>query len=87
MILVFGSFILGGQLVIKQFGLGLAGGILIDALVIRMAIVPSLMFFLGRSNWWFPRSLDRMLPHIGVEPPQPTSATGDPDGPQRRVTV
>jgi len=86
MILVFGSFILGGQLVIKQFGLGLAGGILIDALVIRMAIVPSLMFFLGRSNWWFPQRLDRILPHIGVEAPQATPA-GDPEGPHDLIKV
>ncbi|HUY64489.1 MAG TPA: MMPL family transporter [Acidimicrobiales bacterium] len=54
MILVFGSFILGGERVIKEFGLGLAGGILVDAVVIRMAIVPALMFLLGRANWWFP---------------------------------
>ena len=41
MILVFGSFILGGKRVIKEFGIGLAGGILVDAVFIRMAIVPS----------------------------------------------
>jgi RND superfamily putative drug exporter len=67
MILVFGSFILGGERVIKEFGLGLAGGILIDALVIRMAIVPALMLLCGRSNWWFPAWLDKTLPHIGLE--------------------
>jgi RND superfamily putative drug exporter len=67
MILVFGSFILGGERVIKEFGLGLAGGILVDAAVIRMAIVPSLMILLGRANWWFPRGLDRTLPHIGLD--------------------
>jgi RND superfamily putative drug exporter len=67
MILVFGSFILGGQRVIKEFGLGLAAGILIDAVVIRMTIVPALMFVLGKSNWWFPDWLDRMLPHLSVD--------------------
>ena len=67
MILVFGSFILGGQRVIKEFGLGLAGGILIDAVVIRMAIVPSVMILMGKSNWWFPRWLDRILPNIGID--------------------
>jgi RND superfamily putative drug exporter len=67
MILVFGSFVLGGQVVIKEFGLGLAGGILIDAVFIRMAVVPSVMMMLGKSNWWFPKSLDRMLPHLSVE--------------------
>jgi RND superfamily putative drug exporter len=68
MILVFGSFILGGERVIKEFGLGLAAGILMDALLIRMAIVPSLMFLCGKANWWFPRWLDRALPRLSVEP-------------------
>jgi RND superfamily putative drug exporter len=68
MILVFGSFILGGQPVIKVFGLGLAAGILVDAIIIRMAIVPAVMFLLGRSNWWFPRRLDRVLPRLSVDP-------------------
>jgi RND superfamily putative drug exporter len=67
MILVFGSFILGGERVIKEFGLGLAGGILVDAVVIRMAVVPSVMLLIGKTNWWFPKSLDRILPHIGFE--------------------
>jgi putative drug exporter of the RND superfamily len=67
MILVFGSFILGGERVIKEFGLGLAGGILVDAVVIRMAVVPSVMLVIGKANWWFPKSLDRILPHIGFE--------------------
>ena len=67
MILVFGSFILGGQAVIKEFGIGLAGGILVDAVFIRMAVVPSLMMLLGKANWWFPKSLDRILPQLSVE--------------------
>ena len=54
MILVFGSFILGGNRVIKEFGIGLAGGILVDAILIRMAIVPSIMMLFGKANWWFP---------------------------------
>ena len=65
MILVFGSFILGGGRVIKEFGVFLAGGILIDAVMIRMAIVPAVLLLTGRSNWWFPRVLDRRLPPIG----------------------
>ena len=55
MILVFGSFILGGERVIKEFGIGLAGGILVDAVFIRMAVVPSIMMLFGKANWWFPR--------------------------------
>ena len=73
MILVFGAFILGGLTVIKEFGLGLAGGILVDAVVIRMAVVPSVMLLIGRPNWWFPSWLDRVIPHIGVSRHQPVA--------------
>jgi RND superfamily putative drug exporter len=76
MILVFGSFILGGELVIKQFGLGLAAGILMDAILIRMAIVPALMFIIGKANWWFPGWLDRFLPHLSVDPEIPVAPQG-----------
>ena len=84
MILVFGSFILGGLLVIKQFGLGLAAGILMDAILIRMAIVPSVMFLIGKANWWFPGWLDRILPHVSVDPdlqPDAPGGPGEPGGP------
>lgn len=74
MILVFGSFMFGGLRVIKEFGLGLAGGILFDAVVIRMAIVPALMFLFGNSNWWFPAWLDRRVPRLGIEPPEDVAA-------------
>lgn len=67
MILVFASFIFGGDLVTKQFGLGLAAAVLIDAIVIRSALVPALMLLLGNANWWFPAWLDRALPHITIE--------------------
>jgi RND superfamily putative drug exporter len=85
MILVFGSFILGGLVVIKEFGIGLAGGILVDAVFIRMAVVPSIMMMLGKANWWFPKGLDRVLPHLSVEADDlatvPVAATvpADPD--------
>jgi RND superfamily putative drug exporter len=79
MILVFGAFILGGERVIKEFGLGLAGGILIDAFFIRMAIVPALMFLLGKSNWWFPKWLDRILPRVSVDPELDEAAEGPSD--------
>jgi RND superfamily putative drug exporter len=67
MILVFGSFVLGGEIVIKEFGLGLAGGILVDAFVIRLVVVPAIMSLLGRSTWWFPTWLDRILPNFAFE--------------------
>jgi RND superfamily putative drug exporter len=71
MIVVFGSFILLGQPIIKEFGLGLATAILVDAVVVRSALVPALMQMLGRANWWFPGWLDRLLPHLHVESEEP----------------
>jgi len=68
MILVFGSFIFGGELIIKEFGVGLAAGVIVDALIIRMAVVPSLMQLLGKANWWYPRWLDKITPRISVDP-------------------
>ena len=63
MILVFGSFLLGGEQVIEGVRLwGWRQGILMDAVLIRMAIVPAVMFLFGDANWWFPKSLDRILP-------------------------
>lgn len=47
--------------------LGLGASILIDASVIRLLIVPATMFLLGRYNWWTPRWLDRILPHLDPE--------------------
>ncbi|MCK9899999.1 MMPL family transporter [Frankia sp. Cpl3] len=69
MTLVFASFILGDERVIKLFGLGLALAIAIDAFVIRTVLVPALMHLFGRANWWLPRSLDRVIPHLSVESP------------------
>ena len=70
MILVFASFVLGDSRVIKEFGLGLAAGIVMDAIVIRSGLVPAAMLLLGRANWWFPRWLDRALPRISVDIPE-----------------
>ncbi len=68
MICVFGSFVIGDPLrVLKVFGLGLAAAILIDASLVRLVLVPSVMELLGRANWYMPRWLDRVVPRLGVE--------------------
>ena len=68
MICVFGSFVIGDPLrILKVFGLGLAASILIDASLVRLILVPSVMELLGRSNWYMPRWLDRIVPTLGVE--------------------
>ena len=67
MILVFGSFLLGGQRVLQEFGFGLGFAVLVDALVIRSILVPALMHFIGPANWALPGWLDRILPRVAVE--------------------
>jgi RND superfamily putative drug exporter len=67
MILVFGSFVFGGSVIIKQFGIGLASAIVIDAFIIRTVLVPSLMHLFGEANWWLPGWLSRVIPRLHVE--------------------
>ncbi len=67
MISVFISFAFGGQRIIAEFGIGLGGAVLMDAFILRTVLVPALMHFIGRANWWMPRWLDRIVPHVAVE--------------------
>jgi RND superfamily putative drug exporter len=67
MILVFGSFALGDDRVIKLFGIGLASAVFFDAVIIRCLLVPAIMELLGRKAWWLPSWLDRRLPRIQIE--------------------
>ena len=66
MVSVYTSFILNGQPVVKEFGLGLAAAIAIDATIVRCVLVPSVMVLLGKRNWWLPRFM-RGLPRVGIE--------------------
>ena len=50
-----------------MFGLGLAVAVAVDATVVRMVLVPSLMQIFGRANWWFPEWLGRVVPKITIE--------------------
>jgi len=72
MIVVFLAFVFGGFRVIAEFGLGLAAAVMIDAFILRTVLVPALMHTLGNSNWFLPRWLDRILPHVSIEPPDRT---------------
>jgi putative drug exporter of the RND superfamily len=71
MIVVFGAFLLSPDRMLKQFGLGLAVAVLLDALVIRCVIVPAVLRILGTNAWWLPRWLDRVLPRIALERDEP----------------
>jgi RND superfamily putative drug exporter len=64
---VFGGFVLVDDPVIKSMGFALAVGVLIDAFVVRMTIVPAVMSLLGRAGWWLPRWLARVLPNVDIE--------------------
>lgn len=64
---VFGGFILMPDPIIKSMGFALAIGVLVDAFIVRMALVPAVMSLLGRAAWWLPRFVDRMLPNLDIE--------------------
>jgi RND superfamily putative drug exporter len=67
MISVFAAFILGDNVTVKMFGVGLSIAVFLDATLVRMVLVPSTMSLLGSANWWLPRWLDRVLPHLDLE--------------------
>ena len=68
MFCVFASFVIKDPLhILKVFGLGLATAVLVDATIVRMMLVPSIMEILGPVNWWMPAWMDRSIPTIGVE--------------------
>ena len=67
MVSVFGGFIFAESTMIRSIGFGLAFGVLVDAFVVRMLLMPALMHLLGRSAWWIPRWLDRIMPNVDVE--------------------
>jgi RND superfamily putative drug exporter len=82
MIAVFVAFVTYPEPVTKMVGLGLAVAVLVDATVVRMLLVPSLMVLMGRANWWLPRWLDRILPRVHIEgPEEPSQPTREEPAP------
>jgi RND superfamily putative drug exporter len=67
---VFWAFVLSDDRTVKSFGLGLGVAILVDALIVRMLMVPAIMHLLGRRAWYIPRWLDRILHNLTIEPPE-----------------
>jgi putative drug exporter of the RND superfamily len=70
MVLVFASFALGDDRIIKLFGLGLASAVFFDAVIIRCLLVPAIMEILGRTAWYAPAWLEKRLPNLAIEPPE-----------------
>ncbi|MEZ5092063.1 MMPL family transporter [Nocardioides sp.] len=77
MVAVFAAFIPSPDVVLKVIGVGMASAIFIDATIVRMLLVPAVMYLLGRANWWMPAWLGRLLPELHVE--------GHPEEHLRRV--
>ncbi len=67
MIAVFGGFVLGDLRAIKLFGIGLASAVFVDAFLLRTVLVPSVMHLIGKANWYFPKSLEKITPHVAID--------------------
>ena len=67
MVCVFTSFVLSGNPVVKEFGVGLAVAIAIDSTLVRCMLVPAVMVLLGKWAWWLPGWMDRLLPRVSIE--------------------
>jgi RND superfamily putative drug exporter len=77
---VFLAFLANSSRPIKEFGLGLAVAVFVDAIVIRLVLVPAAMQLLGEWNWWMPRWLDHLLPRLELEG-EPVSGPASPAPP------
>ena len=87
---VFSGFIFSNSVMIQSIGFGLGVGVLLDAFVVRLLIIPAVMHLLGDAAWWMPKWLDRILPNVDVEGASlerlhPMPAT-DEATPERAVT-
>ncbi len=86
MMSVFVAFVLTDNWILKMFGLGLATALAVDALLIRLVLVPAVLLLLKKRAWWVPRWLDRVMPRIELEgesnlPPLPSDETEAPPSP------
>ena len=85
--IVFLAFVPSTNSTIKLFGLALASAVLIDAFIVRLVLVPSLMTLLGKVNWWLPGWLDKILPTINVEGGEDEIGDDEPDAVDEREPV
>jgi putative drug exporter of the RND superfamily len=68
MVAVFGAFAISGDRVLAMFGLAMATAVFLDAIVVRMLLLPAVLQLLGPRTWALPRWLDRRLPRVAIEP-------------------
>ena len=74
MIVVFTSFVINPDPTVKMLAIGMAFAVLIDASLVRMCLVPSIMALLGSHAWWMPRWMEPVIPHIQLESSPATEA-------------
>ncbi|MDR0433248.1 MAG: MMPL family transporter, partial [Bifidobacteriaceae bacterium] len=66
MVAIFGAFVLNDSAIVKPVGFGLAFGVVADAFVVRLVLMPALLRLLGPSAWWLPRWADRIVPRLEI---------------------
>ncbi len=76
---VFLAFVPSTNATIKLFGIALASAVIIDAFIVRLILVPSVMSMLGKANWWLPGWLDRILPKVHIEPGEDEILDDEPE--------
>lgn len=67
MFAVFGGFVFAHMTMVRPIGFGLAVGVLVDAVIVRMTLTPALMHILGEKAWFMPKALDKITPELDVE--------------------
>ena len=83
---VFGSFGFSGQRLVAAIGVGMASAVIVDALVVRLTLVPALMELFGRWNWAYPRWAQRFTPRLSIEGPAiegPSTEGRSTEGPEQ----
>jgi len=78
MLAVFSSFGFSGERIVATIGIGLAAGVLVDAFVVRMTLMPALFKLIGPRTWAYPAWADRITPRVSVEGPSSQPITGAP---------
>ncbi len=89
MIAVFAGFMLEDDAVVQSMGFALAASILFDAFIVRMALIPAVLYLLGEKAWWLPAWLDRLLPNVDVEGTslERDSLPGVPTSPDKELST
>jgi RND superfamily putative drug exporter len=75
MIAVFGAFAIGNERALAMMGVGFGAAIFIDAFIIRLLLLPAVMHIAGAAMWWMPAGLEKRLPHLNIERPEPQPAS------------